>query len=482
MPYDMIKIVPPGSQDFGMPALSLVPFLTKGAVDSDWMRKRASALSLKLASLIPEPGHHYIQLISLGAAERYGSNKNGDFFHSKRGHYACPYPGRGWPESVYLDSGLEENHHSFLTDAHVYDNHANSDPAKAIGKIAAEDYNHDMQRGELIIAVKENVANWRDRLEKIARGAMTGFSMAFREPFDHCSACLNKARHRGEYCDHLKNQMCQVTKEGHVIGALNSRGKFFDISDVADRPADRIAWALELRKSASHGAMPGSVTGAVVGGAELAEMMGVRGTRIPDVRKLALARKLADIEKRVDLTPADLSGLSMSHFPAGPIADLRSAGTPAAMGALADRGILLSLPDFVRTVGGDQAAASQEVKEAEALLPRLFSSMSDADLRDVCGEHGYDAAPLLAPASAKAAAAGLHCGYSLHADAANMRTISAVLSGRKPLMKAASEAKAVSRGAEGLAKEYAAYQISFASACPDPFSHVLTVLSNRVQR
>jgi hypothetical protein len=126
---------------------------------------------------------------------------------------------------------------------------------------------------------------------------------------DVCSGCGNKARTRAEYCDGgmckyggLKSNMGRCFDDGHVLHADNPHPDFFDISHVW-RPADRIAYVTGLVKAAAD-------SGRVIGGAELAELMGLDEQAHdfaqpgPDAaRMFKLAHLLASAEIDIELRP-----------------------------------------------------------------------------------------------------------------------------------------------------------------------------------
>jgi len=59
----------------------------------------------------------------------------------------------------------------------------------------------------------------------------------------NCLHCGHKAESPKNWCEHLVDQLGQLTKEGRFIGVANDMMTYFDISRVR-RPADRIAWSL----------------------------------------------------------------------------------------------------------------------------------------------------------------------------------------------------------------------------------------------
>jgi hypothetical protein len=193
-----------------------------------------------------------IHLIAIGATEFYGPNRNGDGFK---------------------EATLRKYAHTFVTKpvtregAYFYRDHLNKNPLKSYGTVKAAFYHPAMHRVELLVALngtkeaaERNNGLLADReLEKLARdddGDAFGVSMACRVPFDVCSGCGNRARHRGEYCTArtckyggLAEAITKVAADGHVLHADNPDPAFFDISHVY-RPADRTAYVMGMLKAA----------------------------------------------------------------------------------------------------------------------------------------------------------------------------------------------------------------------------------------
>lgn len=79
-----------------------------------------------------------------------------------------------------------------MKNAKVYQEHQTErEGAKASGFVKAARYNHNMHRGELLIAVDTD--KWRRRLDKKANGQDIFLSIGAELPFDICSVCHNKA-------------------------------------------------------------------------------------------------------------------------------------------------------------------------------------------------------------------------------------------------------------------------------------------------
>jgi len=179
----------------------------------------------------PEPGKSVVLVVGLGDHETYGPNRNGDGFPSE--------PVRG---KIAAHEVLPKHYKSY-ENAHVFEHHANSDPAKAIGSVKKAFWNPHMRRVEVVEDFDHSKAP--RLLEKIAAGEYPAKSMGCRIKYDVCTDCGNKARTRGEYCDHLKYEMGKIASDSGIqYAALNPSPNFFDSSWVL-RPADRTGYMLK---------------------------------------------------------------------------------------------------------------------------------------------------------------------------------------------------------------------------------------------
>lgn len=232
----------------------------------------------------PEPGKSIVLVVGLGDHETYGPNRNGDGFPSE------PVPGK-----VAADQTLDKHYHSYKK-AHVFQHHANSDPAKAIGQVKMAFWNPHMRRVEV---VEDFVHAKAPRLlEKIAAGEYPAKSMGCRIKYDVCTICGNRARTRAEYCDHLKYEMNKIYPNGKQAAALNPSPDFFDSSWVI-RPADRTGFML---KKVAKAELPYEIRTASFDLGEIAERLR---------KKSAQIRKAADIEKIISAEPkASVSALT----------------------------------------------------------------------------------------------------------------------------------------------------------------------------
>ena len=483
----MLKIIPPGSYDFGMPTVSLMDIWSRGP-DKDYMRKRAAVMDKHIAGIRPEKGHSFLHLISMGSHEYFGGNCNADTFNEKAAGLKIPHPKPGTPDIVKLAEGLVKYHSTFMKNAHVFKHHKNTDPKYSIGDLASELYNPEMHRGELIIKVANDHPDWEDDLEGLAKGKEIPFSMSCKIAKDLCGYCGNRARSRMEYCDHLRNHMGEITKEGHQMLAWNDDPFFFDISKVI-KNADRIA--LSLRKVAE--------TMWSKGGAALAEEEGLTfpawlldESNVPmskfAQRKLAVARKLAEIEKVIEGVARGAEGCPLKKalgcppdLPPHEMEKLQKAKLYDALEGLGSAQICLSLRDFFRLVMGPDAEKYRaDMGEAEGMLPDMFSRLnSQGDLSECANDSSYDTDGGAVPGFVKQIVEGLTGDHSIAPGPAKRRVTIAIIRGNSLPEKRAGYV-GQSKRADYLVKEYAKYLLSFGlHADRNDEGRELTVLRNR---
>lgn len=116
-------------------------------------------------------------IIAMGDEEHYGPNRNGD----------------SWP-----GEGLAKNAYTFVSNGHLFREHNNSHPDKAIGEIKYAAYDPQLGRVELLVwGDKEKAAKeW----ELMKQGKAISGSMSARVPWDECSICAKRAKTPREYC------------------------------------------------------------------------------------------------------------------------------------------------------------------------------------------------------------------------------------------------------------------------------------------
>jgi hypothetical protein len=485
----MLKIIPHGSFDFGMPTATLLKIWSRGP-DRDFMQKRAAIMDSHIAGIRPEKGKSFIHLISLGSAEYFGFNRNGDGFNEKAAQVTFAEPRKGIAKTAMLADGLVKHHSTFIkSGGHVFKHHKNQDPKYSIGDVVAEAYNPEMHRGELIAKVSNDHPDWYSEIQGLAKGKDIPFSMSCKIARDLCNWCGNRARSRMDYCDHLRYHMGEILKSGHQVGAWNDDPFFFDISKV-HRPADRIAWS--FRKVAN--------SLAALGGAALADEAGLilpnwvydeQATVLSKYyqKKMAGARKMAEIEKVVDglARGEDNSHLSAMcgacppDIPSGEMEKLRKMKLMDALEGLGSAQICLSLRDFFRLVMNEKFNdVEPDLNDAEDMLPDLFNRLQEGGGLHECASDGaYDPTEDAVPMSVRNIAERLLGSHSLMPGPAKRRmTITIIRGGSMPEKRARYSGQ--SKRADYLAKEYAKYLLSYGlHVAGNDEGRELTVLRHR---
>lgn len=213
-----------------------------------------------VSNLQPKQNKFYLHILALGAGEYYGANRNADYF----------------PED-----NLKLYYKTFEDTGHIFRNHINKNPERAIGKVIFAIYNERMHRVELIAEIDSVLG--QDLVERLNKGDYPATSMATRTPYDKCSICGNEATSRQAYCSHLRNELGKTYPDGRKVMALNVGPlRFFDQSIVV-KPADVTSGVLQ--KVANHEP--------VVGSAELAEEEGL-------TEKKANLKKFSELIKEIE--------------------------------------------------------------------------------------------------------------------------------------------------------------------------------------
>lgn len=381
------KVIPPSGWDYGMPIVSMLKVSSQGLRGSDFdgfVKRAGHYFADKFRDFKCAKDQIPLHVIAMGATEHWGPNRNGDGFK---------------------EATLKKYGNTFISKpvtkqgAYWYRNHKNKQPLESYGIVKDAWYNPDMKRQELLLLLNaEKSAADRNgfgliadkELEKIAKGEDIPVSMACRVPFDKCAYCQNQARTRAEYCTEAmckaggcKDNLAKVVKVGNDVFHMhvdNPNPSFFDISNVF-RGADRTAYAGPadyIQKAAADGHY--------VGGAEMAELLGVEAplsvaldtdtayitsSRIRNQVKLAYG--LAGLEgQRQECTEREKRAFDSRLQP--PL-DLSPITEPTqvqkGLAALADEKIVLKLADFSRITG-----RVKEASEAARLLPGVFGRLT----------------------------------------------------------------------------------------------------------
>jgi hypothetical protein len=469
------KIIHPDSFDFGMPTVALIDTYSKG-FHMDALHKRAAEFDNSLNDIKRKDGYTYLHLITTGDSSTYGPNNNGDSFPESSFMFK-PFLNKS-AAAVRMGGGLEEYHNkTFMEFGSVYKDHVNRHKnGTPSGYIVKAAYNKEMHRGELIIGV--NNEKWSKELQKVANEKPIYFSMAADVKSDCCSACGNRATRLSDYCDHLKNDMLAITKEGHQVYAINDKPLFHDISGVF-KPADKIAFA--LRKVASD---------RIISSAELATLHG-RAPRVDIMRKYAgvksskrveLLCKLAKMEKEIMAVTSDspmndlLSPFTgnnghVDEFDDGTVKKLQGQDTGALLGSMKKKMVMMPFETFLKIImGNDFDKVSDHVPCAKAALPGVFSRLlEDTGVEELLQDGSYEPSGSYGGRELEDEVSRLVGSHSLAADPVRSRVIKITINGSggsdSAMPKLASDIH--DAAADFLAKEYGRYAISFADGLPE---------------
>lgn len=471
----MIKVIQSGAQDFSEPVAAQIKLSSRGLLGHDkqaFVKRAGAEFAEKISTIKFAKDEIPVHLIAIGATEDYGPNRNGDGFTRN----CC-----------------RDYHQTFEKFARFYRDHANKNPAKSFGIVKASHYNDAMRRIELICALngskeaaERNGGLLADKeLEKLANDKDIAVSMACKIPFDKCSACGNLARTRNEYCDAIENgghckagglkrNIGKVLADGHVLHADNPNPTFFDISHVF-RPADRIAYVCgHLEKAASDH---------VVSGAELAEQMGVtapldfekQGTISRRVNEqLSALQELADTERRLRAEKmagwAQMAAAEAAKEPFN-FRDAQFFKLAEVCRALADRGVILNLRDFLEMTL--KTASDKLVYAVAGALPCMFEKLArdPGIIDDLAGNQFYPANS--APMNIRVWAEKVAYSRSLLHNDIEKRAYAAALRGATP-GKAVVAAAQVGPAETLLAKHYALYKVAAYAAARKNSNCLLT--------
>lgn len=206
-----------------------------------------------------------------------------------------------------------------------------------------------------------------------------------RLPKDNCSICNHAARHRGEYCTHLKNHLTRYIPEfrKYAYARNEDQVKFFDISSVKN-PADRIAHFLSYQFSDDPMAKAAAAE-YIMGGSELAEMYGQRDVIFFTPWEDATLRKLAAAEDAFNDLPFHRRHALNMAVPR-PLSEdnmgrLREVPPHAALGELAKRASVLDFIGFTSLITGESRADLEKdacCAGAMQQLPGVFNEMLSA--------------------------------------------------------------------------------------------------------
>lgn len=475
----MVKTIFAGGWDFDRPIAMLVKHGSRGLIGGDRREflKQASHVFLPYIDAIEKAARdeEIIHLVSHGATEAYGANRNGDGFKEAACRKYAP---------------------TFEKFAHYHRNHKNKVDKGDLfyGSIKKAAYNEEMRRVELLVGLFKNKeatdkhgdqARIADKeLEKLARGDDIPVSMACRVPYDSCSWCGNQARTRDDYCTAsmckaggCKENLTRLVKVGgdiHQLHVDNEHPTWFDISGVF-RPADRIAWGAKadyLVKAAAD-ACDGLFG---VCSAKMAEDLGIMAplavimeqehgllpgelSRAVDQQvKLAYGLDMLDRQPSLKLSREfnrAFDARTQGSFDVESIGDPGTIKCAEAMSALADEKIVLPMRDFARLCKKAELAES-----AQAKLPGVYGRMiADGTLERRLTDNPFAAATKQASLKARKWAAGKASAFSLEKEAVDKRCKLSAIRGHD--LKTGFEKSASLVGGEAseqLARDYACYK------------------------
>lgn len=449
----MIKVIPPGSFDFGEEAARMIKISSDGLRGHDlstFVKRAGHELADRVQKMAFAKGEIPIHLLAMGAVEGTGANRNAD----------------GWEGRT-----LENDHPSFQKYARWYAEHANKDPRRSYGIVKDSYYNRPMQRVELIAALNgTKEAAERNQglvaateMDMLERGDDIPVSMSTKCAYDVCSGCGNRAKTRMQYCTGhtckyggLQKNAGRVFEDGHQLYANTFGNKFFDISRVG-RPADHTAYVFGKIAAGQD---------KIITGAELAEIMHIQAPANLLVEDAIIPGTGPDILGRIKMARELYNSYTSTHqmpFAAlvrFPVEVLQGSAVES-LTALAQEKIALTLPDWLQVCTGlthEKCAAT-----ASTVLPHLINVISDLI--------GSDELPdvLRAGMLPKAAydiqlckqAVAQRDIYALTNDSIQRRAqLAALRSESYPILQ--KVAGAPSDAVREIAKHYFAYQVEFA--------------------
>jgi hypothetical protein len=329
----MQKVVLSDSFDYGVDD-SLVKIVDDPA---KLKSKVASCVRDEWGNITPEKGRTLVHIIALGSFEKTGKNQNADAFEE----YVC-----------------KRSHKDFVKRARLYRHHKKTAEEEKDGDVVKSSYNEKMGRVELLIsAIDEKCADWLGELD---RGGSVKFSMGWNceNHGDICSICGHNAKRREDYCNHLHKSakapygLGKILPDGRACFTYNRDGHWNDISYV-DRGADMIA--MDLGKIASIG-------DSVIGGAELAELMGVADEQTES--KNGILTRVSEFVQK--MATAGVFPVVSSGSPLGKIATLKREKLDDVFQSALSSGANIGFSDFCELIANKMAeCSSKDIQSAK---------------------------------------------------------------------------------------------------------------------
>ncbi len=366
----MIKLIRTYDTSWNDAVTTLIKVSSRGSVEG-FDKFASPGLQEEFKKLEPSKKYAWVHTLAIGSTEGFGPNRNGDGFR---------------------EGELKDHHHTFTKNAHVFENHKNKDPAKAIGILKLSAYNDEMRRCELIYGLEYGKAD--KYIEKAAAGDDLAGSMGCRVDHDVCSICGNKAPSPKVYCDHAKLAMCQILDDGRQVYVDNPKPGFFDWS-VVPRPADRIAFEFGF-KAASFGGETwvSSVDLAKHAGLWIPEDLAIKEGQERVAVKRAMLRKLAEIEKEIEtkLTPLDVKmqdSMEDEALEDGDVSKLKKGGLESALEHFHNAQVILPVKDFLKLVSS-RPVDDDIVEDVQGRLPGVFGRLADDESEDATTNSAFD--------------------------------------------------------------------------------------------
>lgn len=466
------KVIYPDSFNFsaGTKTVSKLDFINGKAFIPGLASKSASDVDIFVKGITPDKDHSYIHLISLGALEWYGPNKRGDGFNESGYEFRPPQPCDKDHVVINLEGGLKEFHNpGFMANGKVYrEHHSILSGGTPQGEVVFATYNEPMHRGELVIKLEND--KWADDIQKIENGEPTYYSMGALCKTDTCSICgKTVSPNSPERCSHLKDHVLELDSAGNQVVAITDHPIFYDISRVA-RPADKIAFS--LAKVASE--FDTSVVALPTMPATLLDTLNNRMhvNRFDLITKIAAEERVMTVNTQLPVKLHDTEDEEV-------IKKIKKDDVPKVIFILKKHRTVLPPPTFMRLIGGEDASISSAMPLIGECLDGIFNRLlHSCDLKNFIedgtyeGEECYDrdlfntVLPLINK-------------YSLEDEPVKRRIIRVIIA---PSAKLASDKTLVTPKAyalaDGLAKEYARYQLSFLTENKDRAAMRLTLANN----
>jgi hypothetical protein len=408
-------------------------------------------------------GQTDVLVIALGAYEGTGANRNGDIFKEAEcvnNYKTFLYSGKKNKEGKY--DGRALNRH-----------HKNKPEDPKYGNIKAAAYNKNMRRIELIIGMDNDKC--AEEIQKLSEGKQINVSMAAKVAYDKCTWCDHEAKDDRSRCEHIPSKLGEINKRGEMCSMDNINPRWFELS-IVGRPADRIG--MSLKKVASDGTY-------IKKAADYFNLY--PGFVVPEedntlyVSKYAsekrnLVAKLAEIEKRVEtvikggvknsrdkfIRDEAAKIKSSDNISEDTLEELRKFEPSKLLRALADKGVIFSLEDFIKYLFGTKKIKNTEdlFSKVKTRLPFAFSDLNEDILHNEKYEPSFSD---IMPKEIKKLVNGLFDGHSLFGAPAHQRILRITIVG-KPQNKLTGkkENSEISKEAavRELADQYTAYKLA----------------------